>query len=708
MAALPKASGYIGAESTRAATRQLPDRNASDLLNKIMSVGAGGKSDPLDSFNRLETEKTELREQASAEKINASLNASRGLVQEQNQLLHQIIDEIKKLKMPPAAGGNDNTDINGNRPGGKRGKYGTKARERLERRQAAKRTAAAERLGKRAAETVKSARRAVTSTATKVTNAISPPRPTPEARPTVTPETRPGVTSGAHRVTAPPVESSTPRQNGRGLTASRLQAAGLGAIFTAIDGLMLVTELDQIEYEYSTNQINQEEYKKKYSAAFGSFLGSTAGAAALGAIGAVIGAPMFGIGSLVLGTIGGVVGSFAGSQVGAWIGETVASSVLNDSPPRAPSTRDMTTRDQEEIRNLLANEQFRSSVDPNIVTVLEIISDESQINLRNRRSARGAKNILNNLIQENQTAFAQAYRRREQSSTAPDVTPQQTTPMRPRGSSTSDNVTPYSRPSISGAQSETAPTSQQTQTQTTSGSRITGSPGRITAGITSTSSGSTPAAGSPQQSTGVTGDFATELNRVSSKFNVNPSDMLALMRSESSLNPQAVNASTGATGLIQFMPRTARSLGTTTEELRGMTAAQQMQYVEKYFDSVRLPSGASAGRLYAYVFLPGRANREVLTTRGEAYYDANIGLDMDRDGNITIADLDVRMARYGGALANASTAMAAADQAQARGAGTQVVVTPGSSGGTTPAVTSTTPGPLSEVPLNRRLEKQVA
>jgi hypothetical protein len=220
-------------------------------------------------------------------------------------------------------------------------------------------------------------------------------------------------------------------------------------------------------------------------------------------------------------------------------------------------------------------------------------------------------------------------------------------------------------------------------------------------------------------------DFMSEVNRVSSKFGVNPSDMLALMRSESSLNPQAVNRTTGATGLIQFMPATARSLGTTTEELRQMTAAQQMRYVEKFFDSVRLPQGASAGQLYAYVFLPGRARREVLTTAGEAFYEANRGLDMNSDGRITIADLDARMARFGGsvqvsrmnggatggiALAGASGGMAAADQAQMMGAGNQVVIQPSAQVGTTGpgAIPSVLRGITGDTPLNRRLEQQVS
>jgi hypothetical protein len=46
-------------------------------------------------------------------------------------------------------------------------------------------------------------------------------------------------------------------------------------------------------------------------------------------------------------------------------------------------------------------------------------------------------------------------------------------------------------------------------------------------------------------------------------------------------NP-AITNSIGATGLIQFIPSTADSLGTSTDKLRKMTFGQQLDYVDKY------------------------------------------------------------------------------------------------------------------------------
>ena len=53
---------------------------------------------------------------------------------------------------------------------------------------------------------------------------------------------------------------------------------------------------------------------------------------------------------------------------------------------------------------------------------------------------------------------------------------------------------------------------------------------------------------------------------------------------ESGFNPQAVNPKSNATGLIQFMPKTARGLGTTVAALYNMAWDQQWPYVEAYFE----------------------------------------------------------------------------------------------------------------------------
>jgi hypothetical protein len=139
--------------------------------------------------------------------------------------------------------------------------------------------------------------------------------------------------------------------------------------------------------------------------------------------------------------------------------------------------------------------------------------------------------------------------------------------------------------------------------------------------------------------------FMKEVQRVSDKFQIDPADLLAVMYRESGLDPRAENPKNGATGLIQFTRSTAKWLGTSTGALKTMSRTQQMKYVEKYFDTMKLPQGSNRGEIYSYVFLPGIAKKKgaFLAAANDPntaeYYKNNIGLDINRDGIITIDDL---------------------------------------------------------------------
>lgn len=80
-------------------------------------------------------------------------------------------------------------------------------------------------------------------------------------------------------------------------------------------------------------------------------------------------------------------------------------------------------------------------------------------------------------------------------------------------------------------------------------------------------------------------DFVKKVREVSNRLDINPNWLMAIMYSESArtFSPSIQN-SIGATGLIQFMPSTAKGLGTTTTELKNMSAVEQLDYVEKYLN----------------------------------------------------------------------------------------------------------------------------
>lgn len=84
--------------------------------------------------------------------------------------------------------------------------------------------------------------------------------------------------------------------------------------------------------------------------------------------------------------------------------------------------------------------------------------------------------------------------------------------------------------------------------------------------------------------------FLARLNEVCNALWVNPSHMLIVMRAESGINPNLENQIAVREGrpwavwLIQFMPSTARWLGTSREALLGMSGIEQLEYVYRYFE----------------------------------------------------------------------------------------------------------------------------
>ena len=76
--------------------------------------------------------------------------------------------------------------------------------------------------------------------------------------------------------------------------------------------------------------------------------------------------------------------------------------------------------------------------------------------------------------------------------------------------------------------------------------------------------------------------FADKIVSVANDLDIDPSWLANVIRSESNFSPSIQNSSTNATGLIQFMPKTARGLGTSVEALKNMSANQQMNWVKKY------------------------------------------------------------------------------------------------------------------------------
>lgn len=160
--------------------------------------------------------------------------------------------------------------------------------------------------------------------------------------------------------------------------------------------------------------------------------------------------------------------------------------------------------------------------------------------------------------------------------------------------------------------------------------------------------------GLPQEVTSDT-EFLGEVDSLAQELEIDPSIILAVMDFETggSFNPGQKNAAgSSATGLIQFMSNTATSLGTSTEELAGMSRTEQMRFVKDYFrqfgSSIK---GGSASDVYMAVLFPkaiGKADSFVLFTEGTKAYTQNKGLDRNGDGTVTKAEASRSVVRLVG------------------------------------------------------------
>lgn len=138
----------------------------------------------------------------------------------------------------------------------------------------------------------------------------------------------------------------------------------------------------------------------------------------------------------------------------------------------------------------------------------------------------------------------------------------------------------------------------------------------------------------------VTSEFLNKVSEICGRLGASPDDLMSVMAFESSLDHRTVNYGSGATGLIQFMPSTARGLGTTTAALKNMTAIRQLDYVYEYFRPYR-GRISTLGDMYMAVLWPsgiGKSDNYGLFVKGTSAYRGNSALDINRDGVVTKAE----------------------------------------------------------------------
>lgn len=148
--------------------------------------------------------------------------------------------------------------------------------------------------------------------------------------------------------------------------------------------------------------------------------------------------------------------------------------------------------------------------------------------------------------------------------------------------------------------------------------------------------------------------FTRSAEQVAANLNIPVNWMYAVMENESGFDPSIPNQlyvqqgreEDAAVGLIQFMPATARALGTSTEELRTMSRTEQLTYVERYLeqyaDKIQSPEDVYMATFYPRAlgeddsFVLGS---EVSDSRASAITRDNPPFDLNNDGRITAGEV---------------------------------------------------------------------
>jgi hypothetical protein len=184
--------------------------------------------------------------------------------------------------------------------------------------------------------------------------------------------------------------------------------------------------------------------------------------------------------------------------------------------------------------------------------------------------------------------------------------------------------------------------------------------------------------------------FMGKVNSVSTDLGINPNDLLRVIEFETgkSFSPAVKNPGSSATGLIQFLESTAKDLGTTTEALAAMTAAEQMDFVGKYLAPYK-GKIKNFGDVYMAVHWPaaiGKDEAYVMYEKGSDSYDKNKNLDTNGDGTVTRGETIARVISGTGGGTMTTPYTAEAEKMLQPGA---QLLPPELTGGATAASTST-------------------
>ena len=138
--------------------------------------------------------------------------------------------------------------------------------------------------------------------------------------------------------------------------------------------------------------------------------------------------------------------------------------------------------------------------------------------------------------------------------------------------------------------------------------------------------------------------FTQKVKDICQNLAIDPDWLMLVMWFETARTFRAdiVNPISGATGLIQIMPKTARSLGTTTEALKNMSNVEQLDYVLAYLRPYkgRMRSWVD---VYLAVFYPKAMGKPDFVITSDIVARQNRVFDLNRDLDITVKEIETAL-----------------------------------------------------------------
>ncbi len=149
--------------------------------------------------------------------------------------------------------------------------------------------------------------------------------------------------------------------------------------------------------------------------------------------------------------------------------------------------------------------------------------------------------------------------------------------------------------------------------------------------------------------------FANKIKQMADKLQIPPEWIMGIIDSESGFNPRVNNKKgSGARGLLQFMPLTCKEFG---YKKVPNSPLEQLDFCYKYLRSRQKHFGTfkSFTDVKLSVLYPvavGKSSSFVLYSSPSTAYYQNSGLDMNKDGAITVSDIESYMRKNYGSLYN--------------------------------------------------------